>query len=166
MESFPGTLCVAALVAALVGVPGRAEDVLALVFKGESYQFVPEMEGARTGFTRFAALDAVSLEGARPDGPERLVLQVSLAPGEGADVAPLDGRIMFRPDGWRDYWVSAEVFPPEAIRIEELELSGPEPWIAGGFDLELCLVASPLQRPDASACEQAMGEFRTRLMRD
>ncbi|TVS01359.1 MAG: hypothetical protein EA407_11920 [Rhodobacteraceae bacterium] len=166
MWALRGAFCVVALVAALAGVPGHAEDGLTLVFKGESYHFAPEMDGARTGFTRFAALEAVSLEGARPDGPERLVLQVSLAPGEGADVAPLDGRIMFRPDGWRDYWVSAAVFPGDAILIEELELSGPEAWIAGGFDLELCPVASPLHPPDTSGCEQAIGEFRTRLMRD
>ena len=158
--------CVLSLALWFSAVTARASDVLTLEFQGQSYRFLPEMEGARTGFTRFAALDAVSMEGAPLEGAERLVLQFSLPPGAGISVAVLDARIMFRTDGWRDYWVSPLVFPADAIRFEELQLSGPTPRIAGRFDVELCPVVSPLHLPDMAECSSARGSFRTELIRD
>ncbi len=62
------------------------------------------MEGARTGFTRFLSVDAVSIEG--KDGVATLVLELALPPGARTIDAPHDARISFRPDGWQDYWVS------------------------------------------------------------
>jgi len=137
---------------------------LSLSFDGVARNFAPIMEGARTGFTRFLAVDAVSIEGA--DGRERMVVELSLPPGARTGDQPHDARISFRPDGWRDYWVS----PPEVlsggVMIEHLDLTGPNPRIAGHFALALCFTRSPVHQPDPGSCIPASGRFDTPLVRD
>ena len=156
----------AALAAALVALPGAspAETVLTLTFDGVVHAFVPQMEGARTGFSRFATLEAVSIEGAA--GPARLVLEMSLPPGARAGDAPYAARISFRPDGWRDYWVSPPGQPRVAVRIEQVDLAGPAPRIAGSFEAPLCFTPTPLHPPDPATCRTASGRFATPLVPD
>ena len=156
----------AALAAVLVALPGAspAETVLTLTFDGVVHAFVPQMEGARTGFSRFATLEAVSIEGAA--GPARLVLEVSLPRGARAGDAPCAARMSFRPDGWRSYWVSPPDLPGAAVSVEELDLSGPSPRIAGRFEAPLCFTPTPLHPPDATRCRTASGRFATPLVPD
>ncbi|MCC6007279.1 MAG: hypothetical protein JJU40_06360 [Rhodobacteraceae bacterium] len=156
----------AAFAAALVALPGAAsaEAVLSLTFDGALHRFVPEMEGARTGFSRFATLQAVSIEGS--DGPARLVLEMSLLPGARAGDAPYAARISFRPDGWRDYWVSPPELPGGAVSVELFDLSGPAPRIAGRFEAPLCFTPTPLHPPDPARCRTAAGRFDTPLVPD
>ncbi|TVR06891.1 MAG: hypothetical protein EA385_14420 [Salinarimonadaceae bacterium] len=144
--------------------PATAEAVLNLEFDGVRHSFAPQMEGARTGFTRFLSVDAVSIEGA--DGPSRLVLELALPPGARTGDAPHDARISFRPDGWRDYWVSPPEFPEGAVVIDFLDLSGPSPRIAGRFSAPLCFTPSPMRIPDPTRCLPASGSFETALARD
>ncbi|WP_296478585.1 hypothetical protein [Roseinatronobacter sp.] len=150
---------IACLTAQAVGASG-----IEFEFDGEKRHFIPEMEGARTGFTRFLSVDAVSMEGA--DGPARLVLEFSLPPGARMGDAPHDARISFRPDGWRDYWVSPPDFPDGAVMIEYLRLSGPAPRITGRFTVPLCFTKSTIHPPDPARCKTATGAFDTTLVPD
>ena len=156
----------AALAAALAALPGAAPAgaVLTLTIDGSVHSFVPQMEGARTGFSRFATLEAVSIEGT--DGPGRMVVELSLPSGARAGDAPYAVRISFRPDGWRDYWVSPPELPGAAVTVEALDLSGPAPRIAGSFEAPLCFTPTPLHPPDATRCRTASGRFATPLVPD
>ena len=151
-------------VAGLSGKSALAEPALSLVFDGTTHVFAPQMEGARTGFTRFLAVDAVSIEG--KDGVATLVLELSLPPGARTGDAPHDARISFRPDGWQDYWVSPLDFPAGAIVIDHLDLSSQAPAISGQFAVPLCYTASPIHPPDPEHCLPATGRFTTALVRD
>lgn len=144
--------------------PVMADTAIHLAFDGIEYRFEPVMDGARTGFTRFASVDAVSIEGAQ--GPSRLVLELSLPPAARTGDAPHDARISFRPDGFRDYWVSPLAFPDGAVAVDLLDLSSPSPRIAGRFAVPLCFTASPLAVPDETRCLPAAGRFETALVRD
>lgn len=157
-------LLAAAAVCLAVAPPVAAETMMELAFDGDTRAFTPVTDGARTGFTRFLSLDAVSIEGA--DGPARLVLELSLPPGSRVGDALNDARILYRPDGFRDYWVSPPVFPQGAIVIEDLDLTGRAPRIAGRFAAPLCYTASPLHAPDQARCRPASGRFSTGLVRD
>jgi len=155
---------VLAAICGVVAPPAMAETVIELVFDGDARSFEPVTEGARTGFSRFMSVDAVSIEGA--DGQARLVLELSLPPGAAAGSAPHDARILFRPDGFRDYWVSPPVFPEGAVAIDNLDLSGRAPRIAGRFEVPLCFTPSPLHVPDPARCLPASGRFSTELAAD
>jgi len=156
----------AALAAALGALPGAlpAETVLSLTFDGAAHRFVPQTEGARTGFSRFATLEAVSIEGT--DGPARLVVELSLPSGARAGDAPYGARISFRPDGWRDFWVSPPELAGAAVSVEVLDLSGPAPRIVGRFMAPLCFKSTPLHPPDPARCRLAAGRFATPLVPD
>lgn len=143
---------------------GVAEPAMSLEFDGTTHVFVPQMEGARTGFTRFSSVDAIGLEGA--DGQMRLVLELALPPGSETGDAPHDARISFRPNGFRDYWVSPPDLPDGTIIIEYLDLSGHAPRIAGHFAVPLCFAASPIHMLDQARCLPASGQFDTALARD
>lgn len=142
----------------------EAEPALTLDFDGITHVFVPQMEGARTGFTRFMSVDAVSIEG--KDGVATLVLELSLPPGARTGDAPHDARISFRPEGWRDYWVSPLDFPAGAVVITHLDLSSQAPEISGHFAVPLCYTATPIHAPDPERCLPATGRFTTVLVRD
>jgi len=146
------------------GAQASAEARLELEFDGTAHVFVPQMVGARTGFTRFLTVDAVSMEGV--DGPARLVVELSFPPGAGMGDAPYDARISFRPEGWRDYWVSPPDFPDGAVTIKHLDLSGPAPRIAGYFTVPLCFTQSPIHASDLTRCQMASGMFDTALVPD
>ena len=143
-------------------VPGAAQPALSLEFDGVAHDFVPMMEGARTGFTRFLSVDTLSIEGV--DDPARLVLEFALPPGARTGDQPHDARISFRPDGFRDYWVSPPEFPEGAVVIDHLELSGPSPRIAGRFRVSLCFTPTPIHLPDPAHCLPASGRFDTALV--
>jgi hypothetical protein len=153
------TTAIACLTAQAVGATG-----IELEFDGERQYFIPEMAGARTGFTRFLNVDAVSMEG--KNGPARVVLEFSFTPGARTGDTPYDARISFRPDGWRNYWVSPAEFPSGAILIEHLDLSGPMPHIKGKFTVPLCFTKSPIHPPDMTRCQMASGVFATELVPD
>lgn len=148
---------------ALAGAAGPAATQT-LDLGGVGHAFDAGGEGARAGFTRFMTVDAVSVEAV--DGAARLVLEFALPPDARTGDQPHDARISFRPDGWRDYWVSPPRFPDGGVTIEHLDLSGPVPRIAGQFAVPLCHVASPLQRPDPARCLPARGRFDVILGRD
>ncbi len=156
----------AVLAAAMATLPGAApaEGVLTLDFDGTQRSFAAQMEGARTGFTRFLSVDAVSIEGV--DGPARLVVELSLPPGARTGDTAHDARISFRPEGWRDYWVSPAAFPEGALVIEHLDLSGRAPRIAGRFAVPLCYTVTPVAAPDPARCRPATGRFDTPLVPD
>ncbi|MCC5968911.1 MAG: hypothetical protein JJU15_03090 [Pararhodobacter sp.] len=145
-------------------LPAVAEGALSFTFDGASIEFVAQLEGARTGFTRFASVDAVSIEGVQ--GQARLVLELALPPGARTGDAPHDARISYRPDGFRDYWVSPSDVPEGAVIVELLDLSGPSPRISGQFSVPLCFTRTPVHMPDLSRCLPAHGQFDTALMRD
>lgn len=145
-------------------VQALADYGIEFEFGGTKRYFGPQMEGTRTGFTRFLTVDAVSMEGA--SGPARLVLEFSLPPGSRTGDVPHDARISFRPDGWRDYWVSPPDFPDGAVTIKHLDLSGPAPRIAGYFTVPLCFTQSPIHPPDPNRCQLATGVFDTALVPD
>lgn len=140
-------------------VPG-----LTLEVDGTAHAFSSQLDGARTGFIRFASLDAVSIEGAA--GSARLVVEMSLRPAARTGDQPHDARISYRPDGWRDYWVSPPDFPEGALVIDHLDLSGPSPRIAGHFAVSLCFTPTPLHTPDLTNCLPASGRFDTALARE
>ena len=164
MMSFTsGALGVLAVFAAAV-LPAAAETALSLEFDGATHALSPQMNAGRTGVTRFVTVDAVSIEGV--DGPAGLVLELAFTPGARSDDQPHDARISYRPDGWRDYWVSPPDFPPGAVVIDHLDLSGPEPRIAGSFAMPLCFTPSPVHTPDPARCLPASGRFAAPLERD
>ena len=153
-----------ALLASFAAAPALAGSSMTLQFKGETIFFVLQMEGARTGFTRFMSVDAVSIEG--KDGVATLALEFSLPPGARTGDAPHDARISFRPEGWRDYWVSPLDFPAGAVVITHLDLSSQAPEISGHFAVPLCYTATPIHAPDPERCLPATGRFTTVLVRD
>ena len=155
---------VATSVFVVFGTHALAEPALTLDFDETTHTFTPQMEGARTGFTRFMSVDAVSIEG--KDGVATLVLELSLPPGARTGDAPHDARISFRPEGWRDYWVSPPDFPAGAIVIDHLDLSSQAPKISGQFAVPLCYTATPIHVPDSARCLPASGSFTTALVRD
>lgn len=150
------------LPAALLAGSAEGEASLHLRFDGAARVFTLVTEGGRSGFTRFAVLDAVSIEGQA--GPARLVVEITLPPGAASGAPPWDARISFRPKGFRDYWVSPPAFPEGALVIEHLTLSDPAPRIAGRFDVPLCFTRSPLHPPDPARCLPASGRFDTPLV--
>jgi hypothetical protein len=162
----PGALGVAVILSATAPHLASAQEAngLSLMFERGSHDFVPLMDGARTGFTRFLTLDAVSIEGVA--GPARLVVELSLPPGARSGDQPHDARISFRPDGWRDYWVTPPDLPAGAVILDHIDLSGSEPRIAGWFAAPLCLTRSPVHTPDPERCLPASGRFATPLARD
>ena len=155
---------VAASVIVVFGTQARADPALTLEFDGTTHAFTPQMDGARTGFTRFLSVDAVSIEG--KDGVATLVLELALPPGARTGDAPHDARISFRPDGWQDYWVAPLDFPAGAIVIDHLDLSSKAPEISGQFAVPLCFTASPVHAPAPTRCLPASGRFTTALVRD
>jgi len=154
------------VLAAATGWPAVAQTPggLSLSFDGVDRNFTPILVGGRTGFSHFLTVDAVSIEGA--DGPGRLVVELSLPPGARTGDRPHDARISFRPDGWRDYWVSPPDFPAGGVAIDHLELSGPEPRISGRFTVSICFTHGPVHQPDPDRCLPASGRFDTPLVRD
>lgn len=158
-------LLLAASAAMAFATPAAADSAaLSIVIDGATHVFAPQMDGARTGFTRFTVVDAVSIEGA--DGPARLVLELAFPPGARTGAGPHDARISFRPDGWQNYWVSPPDLPIDAVTVDHLDLSGPDPRIVGRFVVPLCFTPSPLHTPDAARCVEASGRFDTALVRD
>jgi hypothetical protein len=144
---------------------GWASPGLTLEFDGETHVFVPQMDGARTGFTRLLSVDAVSIEGT--DGPARLVVELALPPrGSQTPDVPHDARIIFRPDGWRDYWVSAPDYREGSVLIDQIDLAGLSPRIVGRFEMPLCFTPTPVHAPDTARCLPASGRFDTDLVRD
>lgn len=84
--------CVLALMSAMAIISttasdGNAQTGMRLAFDGAQLVFVPQMQGGRTGFTRFASVDAIGLEGA--EGRMRLVLELALPPAAGRFDTPL-----------------------------------------------------------------------------
>ncbi len=153
----------AACCAILLALPGPllAQDRIVLEFEGSEMAFTFDDPQARAGFTRFMSVDAVSFEAVA--GAARLVIELSLPPGGDA---PHDARIMFRPDGWRDYWLSPLIFPDGGVVVSQLALRGTAPHIEGQFETPLCFTASPMTLPDPDRCVPARGHFRTRLHPD
>ena len=149
---------------ACAAAPGLAEIGLTLEFDGATHVFSVQTNEARAGFSRFHSVDAISIEGT--DGRSRLVLELSLPPGSRSGDTPHDARISFRPDGWRDYWVSPLEFPRGAVVIEQLDLSGSAQHIAGHFAVPLCLTPTLLHSPDPARCVPAAGHFATPLVPD
>ncbi len=136
-----------------------AETRMRLHFPDAAQEFALDDPQSRAGFTRFMSVDAVSFEGVA--GAARLVVQLSLPPG---GAVPHDARILFLPDGWRDYWVSPLVFPEGGVVVEALALTGTAPRIAGRFDVDLCFTRSPMHLPDMDKCHRASGDFATGLV--
>jgi hypothetical protein len=159
-----GLACLLATSPALAQAQAQTGGQISLQFDGATRSFEPRMDGARTGFTRFLSVDAVSIEGT--DGAARLVLELSLMSGTGGSDQPHDARILYLPEGWRDYWVSPQVFPAGGVVIEALDLSGPEPHVAGRFDVPLCPTPGPTALSDPGRCKQATGRFATPLVAD
>ena len=151
-----------ALILALAAGPVSAEGALALAFPGAPKRFAAVPGGA--GITRFSILDAVGIEGAA--GAARLTLEIALPPDAGPGTAPLDARVTYRPEGFRDYWQTAAVPPPGAIVLEEVALRGPAPRLAGRFRVTLCRRASVMVAADPGDCRIAAGTFDTPLQID
>lgn len=163
MPNFRKTSLAAGLSACLAA-QASAGGGLTLEFNGMATSFTAQMEGTRTGFTRFQSVDAVSMEGA--DGSARLVVELSLPPAARLGDRPNAARISYRTDGWRDYWVSLPDKPKGAIKIEHLDLSGPTPRIRGDFAVMLCFTKSPVHLADLTRCHPATGAFDTALVPD
>ncbi len=126
----------------------------------EQFQPVPE----RAGMTRFATLDAISLEGAA--GTARLVVNLALPPDARPGVQPLDARVTYRPDGFVDYWETPDLPGSDAFAFTLLDLSGPQPQIEGSFQVRLCRRASVMQPADPKDCRTARGTFASELQID
>jgi len=160
-------LTVTALFGAVLALPVLAQDapgasVLQFDFPGAPKAFAPVP--GRAGLTRFGALDALSIEGQA--GSARLVVEFALPPDAGPDAAPIDARVTFRPDGFTNFWQTAEMSGSQAIRLTQVALSGPQPRIAGSFAVTLCARASVLRPADPDTCQIARGEFSTQLQID
>lgn len=145
----------------LTSSPVAAQSVMELDFQGQNLRFDLDHPMSRAGFTRFMTVDAVSFEGVAEAA--RLVIELALPP---SGDTPHDARIMFRPDGYRDYWLSPLVFPAGGVVIESVQLRGIAPHIAGEFETPLCFTASPLVLPDPARCDIARGRFQTELRPD
>lgn len=150
--------------ALLLAAQAASAEGITLSFDGMNRSFTPRMDGARSGFSRFDRVDAVSIEGA--DGAARLVIEMSFLPGARGGDQPHDARISYRPEGWRDYWVSPPLFPQGALTIEGLDLSSLEPRISGSFSVPLCFARSVVDAPNLEHCQTATGRFSTLLVRD
>jgi len=148
----------------LLASQGASAEGITLSFDGMNRSFTPRMDGARTGFSRFDRVDAISIEGA--DGAARLVIEMSFLPGARGGDQPHDARISYHPDGWRDYWVSPPVFPHGALTVDGLDLSSLDPRISGIFSVPLCLARSVVHAPNLEHCQTATGRFSTLLVRD
>lgn len=135
---------------------------LSFDFGAAPAQFQPV--SGRAGITRFAMLDAISLEGQA--GAARLVVKFALPPDAGTSAQPLDARVTYRPDGYVDYWQTAERPAPGAIIFEQVQLSGPRPRIAGRFEVTLCARASVMVAHDTGNCSLARGRFESELQID
>jgi len=158
------TLLAASLCLALVALPAAARDggVMTLDFPDAPGRFATVPGGA--GITRFSMLDAIGIEAAA--GSARLVLEIALPPGARPGAAPVDAWVTYRPDGFRDYWQTAEPPLPGAIVVKDVGLRGPSPWIAGRFRVLLCRRASMMVPADPGACRPAAGTFHTTLQID
>lgn len=143
---------------------GETGGAITFEFQGRVQEFATVLEGARTGVTRFNALEAVSLEGGA--GPAQLVIEMSLPPEGAAGAPPLAVRVIYRPAGFRDYWVTPAGLSPESLRIGAIDLRSPTPEIVGSFSVPLCPVASPMHQPQLELCLMASGCFDTPLMRE
>lgn len=146
-------------------MPATAEHAagpafLSFTFDGASIQFGPD----RAGMTRFAMLDAISLEGVADRA--RLVVKFALPPEAGLDAHPLDARVTYRPDGFADFWQSIDAPGPGAFVFDAVQLSGPGPRVAGRFEVTLCRRASVMVQADRSDCRAAKGAFATELQID
>lgn len=144
--------------------PAAARAEVMLEFDGGSYRLDVGVDGAGAGFTRFMAVDAVSIHAVAVYG--RLVLEIALPPRARQGDHPHDARILFQPDGWRNYWSSPPDFPDGGVVVTDLDLSGPAPWIAGHFSVPLCFTQSPIHTPNLARCQPATGRFDTRLTLD
>ena len=150
------------LAPAATAVPARADGSLTFSCPGAAEHFHPVPNGA--GFTRFSMLDAIGIDAAA--GTARLVIEVALPPGATAGSDPVDARVTYRPDGFRDYWQTADMPPPGAIVIDAVSLRGPVPSIAGRFRVTLCRRASVMVPADPGDCHPAEGSFDTQLQID
>lgn len=137
-------------------------DFLHFVFRDAPAQFQPVP--GRAGMTRFSMLDAISLEGQA--GAARLVVKFALPPDAAPGAQPLDARVSYRPDGYVDYWQTAELPAPGAFIFERVQLSGPRPRIAGRFEVTLCARASVMVAHDTGTCSVARGRFASDLQID
>lgn len=155
-----------ALVVALGLAPAApaAADEIVLGLVGAPDRFALVTDGGRTGASRFARLTAVSLEGRA--GPARVVIELSLPPGADPAKRVLDGRVIYRPDGFRDFWISHGPLPTDALTVEALDLTPGAARIAGRFSLPLCPVTSVLAAPDPTRCAPAEGRFDAPLILD
>lgn len=148
----------------LVAWPGVALAQVTLKFDGATHQMDTQADTGRAGFTRFMVVDAVSFGAVA--GPEQLVLELALPPRARQGDQPHDARILYLPDGWRDYWTSPPDFPEGGVVVTHLVLSGPAPRITGYFAVPLCFTKGPTQVPDLSRCQSATGRFDTPLTQD
>ena len=157
-------LILALALALAVGATASAndDDGITLDFPDAPHRFAPVPEGA--GFSRFSMLDAVGVEGAA--GPARLVIELALAPDSTPGAAPLEARLTFRPDGFRDFWQTPGPVPEGAVTLTRVDLRGPRPRIAGQFAVTLCRRASVTAPPDTGDCHPATGTFDMALTRD
>lgn len=144
-----------------VTCPVIAQADVMLVFDGDSYRLNVGEDGAGAGFTRFMVVDAVSIRAGGATG--RIILEIAFPPRARQGDQPHDARILFQPDGWRNYWTSPPDFPAGGVVITALDLSGPAPRIAGHFSVLLCFTQSPIHTPDLAQCKPATGRFETRL---
>ncbi|WP_209425256.1 hypothetical protein [Pararhodobacter sp. SW119] len=156
----------ASLITALAATPAPAQGWLTLDFPGAPARLAPVAGGA--GITRFSMLDAVGIEAAGEAGAEtaRLVIEIALPPDAAPGTLPLDARVTYRPDGFRNYWQTADLPPPGAIVLEDVALRGPAPRLAGRFEVVLCRRASVMVPADAGDCRSAAGAFDTPLQID
>ena len=137
-------------------------DFMRFDFADAPGQFQPVPD--RVGMTRFSILDAISFEGAA--GPARLVVKLALPPGAAPGAQPVDARVTYRPDGFSDFWQTADMPGPDAFAFTRLELSGPAPQIVGTFQVLLCRRASVMVPADPETCQRATGAFATELQTD
>jgi len=143
-------------------VAAQAEVVMA--FGEHTYHLDANATGGNAGFTRFMTVDAVSIGAV--EGAARVVLELALPPRARQGDQPHDARIMYQPQGWRDYWSSPPDFPEGGVVVSRLDLSGHTPRIAGHFDVPLCFTKSPTHTPDLTQCQPATGHFDIALTPD
>jgi len=159
----PATLAAPLILAlAAAAVPATAGSRLTLDFPDAPERLQPVPGGV--GVTRFSMLDAIGIEGVA--GAARLVIEIALPPDAVPGTAPLDARVTYRPDGFRDFWQTTEVPPPGAIVLTEVALRGPAARIRGRFRVLLCRRASVMVPADSGDCHPAEGVFDTHLQID
>jgi len=138
--------------------PVSAQADVVLEFDGGNYRL---NVGVGAGFTRFMVVDAVSIHAVATSG--RIILEIALPLRAQRGDQPHDARILFQPDGWRNYWSSAPEFPAGGLVVTALDLSGPAPRITGHFSVPLCFTKSPMHTPNLAQCKPATGRFDTVL---